>query len=65
LQEKHDNLLQKLQVEKMSQDTKEMIDEHLILPFLKKQTLKALGDGIDYLSERLVSNSGDEMDQFG
>ena len=49
----------------MSQDTKEMIDEHLILPFLKKQTLEALGDGIDYLSERLVSNSGDEMDQFG
>ena len=59
LQEKHDKLLQKLQGEKMSQETKDMIDEHLILPFVRKQTLKALGDGIDYLSERLVTNSGE------
>tara|TARA_B110000285_G_C15132625_1_gene624691 strand:- start:3385 stop:3495 length:111 start_codon:yes stop_codon:yes gene_type:complete len=36
-----------------------MIDEHLILPFIKKQTLKSLGEGIDYLSDRMVTNVGE------
>jgi hypothetical protein len=49
----------KLQGEKMSQETKDMIDEHLILPFIKKQTLKSLGEGIDYLSDRMVTNQGE------
>ena len=49
----------------MSQDTKDMIDEHLILPFIKKQTLKSLGEGIDYLSDRMVTNFGENLDEFG
>ena len=59
LQEKHDKLLLKLQGEKMSQETKDMIDEHLILPFIKKQTLKSLGEGIDFLSDKMVTNCGE------
>ena len=46
----------------MSQETKEMIDEQLIIPFIKKQTLKSLGDGIDYLSDKLVTNNGENLD---
>jgi len=65
LQEKHDKLLQKLQGEKMSQETKDMIDEQLILPFIKKQSLKSLGDGIDYLSDKMITNTGEHLDQFG
>ena len=49
----------------MSQETKDMIDEHLILPFIKKQTLKSLGDGIDYLSDRMVTNVGENLDELG
>ena len=36
LQEQHDKLLEKLHSEKMSQDCKDVLDELLILPFLKK-----------------------------
>ena len=45
----------------MSQQTKDLIDEDLIIPFIKKQSLKALGDGIDILSDKLVQN-GDQSE---
>jgi hypothetical protein len=46
----------------MSQHTKDLIDETLIIPFIKKQTLKSLGEGIDILSDKLVEN-GEQNDQ--
>jgi hypothetical protein len=55
----------------MSQQTKELIDETLIIPFIKKGTLKALGEGIDILSDKLVQNgnqkegNGSEEWEFG
>jgi len=49
----------------MSQETKDLIDENLILPFIKKQTLKSLGDGIDIVCEKLVQNSGADLSKFG
>ena len=55
----------KLQGEKISQQTKDLIEESLIIPFIKKQSLKALGDGIDLLSERLVTNAGENLDEYG
>jgi len=41
----------------MTQVTKDLLDEALVLPFLKNQTLKSLGDGIDFLSDKLVQNT--------
>jgi len=58
LQERHDKLLERLQGEKVSQETKDLIEENLILPYIKKQSLKSLGDGIDTICDRLVQNSG-------
>ena len=59
LQDKHDKLLDSLDGEKISQETKDVIDQYLVLPYLKKQSLKSLGEGIDYLSDTFVMNSGD------
>jgi len=38
----------------MSQETKELIDSCLIVPYLRKQSLKSLGDGLDSLCEKLT-----------
>ena len=65
LQEQHDKLLEKLHGEKMTRDCREVLDELLVLPFMRKQSLKALGEGIDQLCDRLVLNSGDNLDEFG
>jgi len=53
-------LLKKLDGEKMSQETRDLIDEYLIVPYLKKPTLKVLGDGIDTLSDKLIRSSEDQ-----
>jgi hypothetical protein len=65
LQERHDKLLERLQGEKVSQETKDLIEEHLILPYIKKQSLKSLGDGIDYICDKLVQNSGPDLTEYG
>ena len=65
LQDKHDKLLESLDGEKVSQETKDVIDQYLVLPYLKKQSLKSLGEGIDYLSDTFVMNGGDQLDQPG
>lgn len=62
LQDKHEKLLGKLEGEKMSQHTKELIDETLIIPFIKKQSLKSLGEGIDILCDKLVQNGDQNED---
>lgn len=54
IQDKHDYLMNKLHGEKISQETKDMIENNLIIPFLKKQSLKCLGDSIDYLADKLI-----------
>ena len=46
----------------MTQQTKDLIDETLIIPFIKKQSLKALGEGIDMLSDKLVQNGNQNED---
>ena len=45
--------------------TKELIDENLVVPFIRKQSLKSLGDGIDYLSDKLVTNLGENLEESG
>ena len=50
----------------MSQVTKDLLDEALVLPFMKSQTLKSLGDGIDFLSDKLVQNTPTQEEwEFG
>lgn len=65
MQEKYDKLMDKLEGEKISQETKDLVDQALIIPFIKKQSLKSIGDGIDALSESLVTNIGENLDQLG
>ena len=65
MQSQHDKLLSKLQGEKISQETKDLVEQSLIIPFIKKQSLKSLGDGIDVLSDRLVTNQGENLDEYG
>jgi len=54
LQNKHDDLLLNQEGERISQQTRELINETLIIPFIKKGTLKTLGEGLDILSDKLI-----------
>ena len=36
-----------------------------MIPFIQKQSLKSIGDGIDSLCEQLVTNQGDKLDEAG
>ena len=38
----------------MSQESKDLVSSLLLMPFLRKQTLKSIGEGIDALAEKLV-----------
>lgn len=42
----------------MSQETKELINQLLIIPFIKKPTIKVLADAIDSVCDMLVTNQG-------
>jgi len=49
----------------MTQETKDVIDQYLVLPYLKKQSLKSLGEGIDYLCDTFVQNGGAQLNEPG
>lgn len=50
----------------MSQVTKDLLEEALVLPIMKTSSLKSLGDGIDFLSDKLVQNvPSDEDWEYG
>ena len=44
----------------MSQESKDLVSSLLLMPFLRKQTLKSIGEGIDALAERLVRYTADD-----
>jgi hypothetical protein len=49
----------------MSQETKELINQLLIIPFIKKPTMKVLADAIDSVCDMLVTNQGpDEQGEW-
>lgn len=56
LQEQHNRLLQQLEGEQVTQEAKDLITSLLIIPYARKPTLKSLGEGIDALADKLVTN---------
>lgn len=57
-------MLARLEGEQITQESKDVIASGLIVPFLRKQTLKNLGECIDSLCDRLVTNA-DSGEGFG
>lgn len=62
LLDQHDALLERLEGHQMSQESKDLVSSLLLMPFLRKQTLKSIGEGIDALAERLVRYTSDDED---
>ena len=60
-----DKLLSRLQNQKVTEETKDLVEQALIYPFIKKSSLKALGDGIDILSDKLIFNQGEDLTDAG
>lgn len=46
----------KLQGEKVTQETRHLVEQNLVIPFLRKQSLKALGISLDFLADKLITN---------
>ena len=43
-------LLERIKSSETNQEIKNLISEHLLMPFLRNQSLKCLGDGLDNLA---------------
>jgi hypothetical protein len=65
LQASQDQLMSKLQGEKISQETRNLVEQNLVIPFLRKQSLKALGLSLDYLADKLITNNGQDLNEYG
>lgn len=54
LLDQHDIAMARLENAHVSQTARDLLSEILLMPFLQKQSLKSLADGIDTLAEKLA-----------